>query len=566
MIISKKYLMLFFSNFLLFLILLFLNEQFIEFITLGVILNIFLINTFDNSSTAYNNINDIKKYQILVFFLLGFYLLITQNNFLHYEIISIDVPSYLVASQHVSFDNLPFESQWESKGPLFIYFYKLVQIMSGKSLVLFKILNDFLLFVIVIFLYLTALNLSKDHLISIGSSLFFISITSHEWYVGELSELYCLIFLSIVSYISSLEQKKKFHSTISLLLLSLSTLINQSTIIFLISYMVYYFLYIEKFNLKKLFKSIFIFSAPHIFFIVLYIINGLLDIYLINYIFLTFGYVQEGKFELTEVIIWLKRMFIFNRFLFYSIFLITFSVLINFYTTIKEQDNKNVFIIFNIFASVLIYIIGGHNYVHHLYYFIFFISLGGIFLLNKFNKYTFLAVIIFAASQILVSTFSTSIYNLSNTEKIQNEYPLYSLSQEIKIDKKEFTTLAFDHLLILFYLDKDNESYIIHPFNNFEEYIVDLLINSGKLKTNEFSHFSYYVETEPDLIVCNPKAIVLGVPTRLDGKEYFNCEISDYKKNYLKIDTTKFNDDPNFHFYNDPYREISLFIKILEKN
>tara|TARA_X000000950_G_scaffold57994_1_gene70001 strand:- start:171 stop:1871 length:1701 start_codon:yes stop_codon:yes gene_type:complete len=566
MIISSKYLILFFSNFLLFLLLLFLNEQFIEFITLGVILNIFVINTFDNSSTTYNNITKIRKYQILIFALLGFYLLITQNNFLHYEIISIDIPSYLVASQHVSFDNLPFESQWESKGPLFIYFYKLIQIFSGKSLVVFKILNDFLLFVIVIFLYLTALNLSKDHLISIGSSLFFISIVSHEWYVGELSELYCLIFLSIVTYISSLEHKKKFHYTISLLLLSLSTLINQSTIIFFLSYLVYYFLYIEKYNLKKLFRLIFIFSTPHIFFLVLYIINGLLDIYLINYIFLTFGYVQEGRFEFTEVIIWLKRMFIFNRFLFYSIFLITISVLINFLTTIKEQNNKTIFIIFNIFASVLIYIIGGHNYVHHLYYFIFFISLGGIFLLTKFTKYTFLAVVILAASQIWVSTFSTSIYNLSNIEKIQNEYPLYSLSQEIKINKKEYNTLAFDHLLLLFYLDKDNESYIIHPFNNFEEYIVELLINSGKLKSNEFSHFSYYVETEPDLIVCNPRAIVLGVPTRLDGKEYFNCEISDYKKNYIKVDTTKFNDDPNFHFYNDPYREISLFIKILEKN
>ena len=566
MIISSKYLILFFSNFLLFLLLLFLNEQFIEFITLAVILNIFVINTFDNSSITYNNITKISKYQILIFALLGFYLLITQNNFLHYEIISIDIPSYLVASQHVSFDNLPFESQWESKGPLFIYFYKLIQIFSGKSLVLFKILNDFLLFVIVIFLYLTALNLSKDHLISIGSSLFFISIVSHEWYVGELSELYCLIFLSIVTYISSLEHKKKFHYTISLLLLSLSTLINQSTIIFFLSYLVYYFLYIEKYNLKKLFRLIFIFSIPHIFFLVLYIINGLLDIYLINYIFLTFGYVQEGRFEFTEVIIWLKRMFIFNRFLFYSIFLITISVLINFLTTIKEQNNKTIFIIFNIFTSVLIYIIGGHNYVHHLYYFIFFISLGGIFLLTKFTKYTFLAVVIFAASQIWVSTFSTSIYNLSNIEKIQNEYPLYSLSQEIKINKKEYNTLAFDHLLLLFYLDKDNESYIIHPFNNFEEYIVELLINSGKLKSNEFSHFSYYVETEPDLIVCNPRAIVLGVPTRLDGKEYFNCEISDYKKNYIKIDTTKFNDDPNFHFYNDPYREISLFIKILEKN
>ena len=160
----------------------------------------------------------------------------------------------------------------------------------------------------------------------------------------------------------------------------------------------------------------------------------------------------------------------------------------------------------------------------------YFISLGGIFLLTKFNRYSFLAVVIFAASQILVSTFSTSIYNLSNTEKIQNEYPLYSLSQEIKINKKEYTTLAFDHLLLLFYLDKDNESYIIHPFNNFEEYIVELLVNSGKLKSNEFSHFSYYVESEPDLIVCNPRAILLGVPTKLDGRDYFNCEISDYRK------------------------------------
>ena len=113
-----------------------------------------------------------------------------------------------------------------------------MQIFSGKSLVLFKILNDFLLFVIVIFLYLTALNISKDHLISIGSSLFFISIASHEWYVGELSEIYCLIFLSIVTYISSLEQKKKIHYTISLLLLSLSTLISERSF-FLIFTFVY---------------------------------------------------------------------------------------------------------------------------------------------------------------------------------------------------------------------------------------------------------------------------------------------------------------------------------------
>ena len=141
MVISKRYLILFLANSLLFLLLLFLNDQLIEFVTLGVILNILAIYIFDNSSTYFNNVGKIRKYQILIFFLLGFYLFISQNNF-HYEIISIDVPSYLVASQHVSFENLPFESQWESKGPLFIYLYKLMQIFSGKSLVLFKILND----------------------------------------------------------------------------------------------------------------------------------------------------------------------------------------------------------------------------------------------------------------------------------------------------------------------------------------------------------------------------------------------------------------------------------------
>ncbi len=51
MVISKRYLILFLSNSLLFLLLLFLNEQLIEFVTLVVILNILAIYIFDNSST-----------------------------------------------------------------------------------------------------------------------------------------------------------------------------------------------------------------------------------------------------------------------------------------------------------------------------------------------------------------------------------------------------------------------------------------------------------------------------------------------------------------------------------
>ena len=70
--------------------------------------------------------------------LLLFLLIVLQNSNLNFEIISIDVPSYLVASQNVSFSELPFETQWESKGPLFIYMYKFLSFLSIKNLVVFK--------------------------------------------------------------------------------------------------------------------------------------------------------------------------------------------------------------------------------------------------------------------------------------------------------------------------------------------------------------------------------------------------------------------------------------------
>ena len=51
------------------------------------------------------------------------FLIITQNQFLNYEMVSLDTPSYLVASQKVGLNELPFQNQWESKGPLFLYLY-----------------------------------------------------------------------------------------------------------------------------------------------------------------------------------------------------------------------------------------------------------------------------------------------------------------------------------------------------------------------------------------------------------------------------------------------------------
>ena len=161
---------------------------------------IFLIIFLSFISLRENFTFNLKKIQDIGDLGIGIFLLILvvilQNRLLNYEIISMDVPSYLVASQDITLNNLPFENQWESKGPVFLYFYKFLMILSFKNLVIFKILNDVLLFVISFMLYKTSLLISKNKLIAVSSVLFFILVTSYEWYVTELSEIYCLFFLS----------------------------------------------------------------------------------------------------------------------------------------------------------------------------------------------------------------------------------------------------------------------------------------------------------------------------------------------------------------------------------
>ena len=180
-----------------------------------------------NLSVSFNN-----------FFILigGFILLIvSQNTYLNYETISIDVPSYLVASQDIGFSELPYEKQWESKGPLFMYMYKVLSVLSiKKNLVIFKLLNDFLLFVISILIFKISFIKSKNVLTSMLSSAFFISITSHPWYVTELSEVYCLLFITYQYYLITKYGLNKKTILLSSFLISLSSLVNQASVIFLI--------------------------------------------------------------------------------------------------------------------------------------------------------------------------------------------------------------------------------------------------------------------------------------------------------------------------------------------
>ena len=515
---------------------------------------------------SYNSVYKFKKIpninNLSIFCLLFILVLIFQNRLLNYEIVSIDVPSYLVASQDISFTNLPFEKQWESKGPVFLYLYKLFLILSNNNLVIFKILNDCILFFISLIIFKTTENISKNKITAFFCALLFVSITSYEWYVTELSELYCLIFISVHYFIISKYKLTGFTIFISSLMISFSTLVNQSNAIFIIGIITTIVIYKSVKKIQLVIYMIIGFVLPQIFFILIYHLNGLSKLYLTNYIKIPFGYVNSGSFRPYELVVWLRRYFQYSEFLYYSILGILVILFLN---VIRRKFISDKNLLLNLVYLILgfsIYVIAGHNYQHHLFYSIFFISIFIAHIKIKFSTITLYTLIFISVIQIISFSIQPSFNNLKSPNETLNNYPLKQLSEEIilQYEDNDFDVLAVDHVLLLFYLQKNNINYIVHPYNNFEKYIVDALLKTNLLKTNENNHLSYYIELEPEIIICAPQAIIDGSPTKL-GADIFNCDIADYKKNYYKLNTEIYLKNPNREYYFDPYTSIDVFIK-----
>jgi len=161
---------------------------------------------------------------------------------------------------------------------------------------------------------------------------------------------------------------------------------------------------------------------------------------------------------------------------------------------------------------------------------------------------------------LLFKVAPTSFNNLTTTSQLYENYPLKILSEQIdKEFDNEYEILALEYLLVLYYLDIPNVSYIIHPGNHYEEYIVEKLIELNKVQTNEFNHISYYIEEEPDVIMCNPTTVIWGVAEKTD---FYNCGVDDYKKNYKKLDTEDILKNPIRNLYVNPYEAMNVYIKM----
>ena len=164
--------------------------------------------------------------------ILLFYVLFTQGQYLIYETIDWDINSYLVSSQDVLRGNLPYENQWESKQSLFYYIYAILILISNGNLIIFKLLNDFLLYLLSIILFLIVKVLTNDQLKSFLASILFLTLMSQPWSSTEFSEIYSLIFISLGFYIlisTKLNRQKLFFIGV---LISSATLVNVGSALF----------------------------------------------------------------------------------------------------------------------------------------------------------------------------------------------------------------------------------------------------------------------------------------------------------------------------------------------
>ncbi len=554
----KKKGLLFFNFFFLFLIY-FIRDSF-KFNSLVIIFYFMAFYSFFDLkiNTGLINIYEkIKTKKNLIYFFLFiiiFFTIIFQNTLINYETIDWDVSTYLVVGNDISNGNLPYEQQWDDKGPVLYFFFYFLSLLSNKNFLLFKILSDLVVVIIAINLfYLIYLLIKKENITTpLAGSVIYVLMMALPWANVEYSEVYSLFFLSFSLVIFYMNKNLKKNILLSGLFFGLSTLTNQGSGIFVIA-----FLLVIYFN-KKQIKDAICFSIgtslPHIFFLALYLINDAIDIYFTTLYKIPLSYSSSTSFNLfVEFKNFIRDLYSFNIF-FFIIIAYLFTIKVFEYRSYffgekqKIKYENDLFII----GSFLFYLLASTGYKHHLLFFFFFISASVVSVDGLRAEIILFLIISVCTFSIFPSYFQDSKNNLTQIDELYEGYPLRKAATVIEnnIAGNKFTVLALDYQILNYYLDKPNLSKVIHPTNYGEESILQELKNIGFINNDEISSI---LIRNPDVIICSPltKEIIND----------FNCEVNDYLQNYRKLDLEIYFNDPNRSYYKDVYRSLNVFIK-----
>lgn len=480
------------------------------------------------------------KTKLSLFFLiyLFFQILIIQFSTHHIETLDWDINAFLVTSQEFGRGNLPFEYQYENKPPILFFIFYLFSIVTNDNLLYIKIIND-LLFFLLSLLLLKISNIDNNSKIwNYVPSVVFILFTSNVWFHPNYSEYISLLFVSS-SYVLLKSKYIENRSFYSGLLIGFATLTNLGTVFFVIGlFVINYFNSNKKVVASKYF--IIGFSSIHILIFLVYLFIGVANEYIIAMIKIPFSYI-ESNFLITEnLTVFLKAFQNFNNYA-YALLLVSISLLIfDIFKTLKYRkylNNKYVEIGIMIICSLLFYIFAKKGYYHHLIFLLYFLPLTLNLANTKISKNIISILLIMSIFTISSEFYNDSYKNLKNFQSIQNNYPLKAISEELKESvNKDTEVLSTNHILILYYLDVPNFSYIVHPaLYNYPE-ITDVLKENNKIQSEEIIN----------LLKKNPRV--------LEG----NFNFDDLNNNYSKLNTNNINLD--FLEYWKIDRSLNIFV------
>jgi hypothetical protein len=515
------------------------------------ILEIFTISSIALLHTSYKDLKKIRYKFIKIdkldspssnitfyVFYLFIFTFLTQNGYINFESIDWDISSYLVSSNNISTNNLPYQNQWESKQPILYILYKMIIFLSGGSLVAFKLINDLIIFIIALMLFrLVNMELKNYNHSTLLVSLYLIFMSS-PWGTAEYSEIYCLLFISAGINLLSRKSNLNNYYFLAGLMFGLSVMVNIGSLIIIIGTIFFIKNKNIFLNLSKMFVG---FISPLIILTLLYYSRNLLNIFIETTFLIPLSYPSSSSFSFKILIDFFRSFFELNRLL-YLVFVITF------YIIFRQLKEINIKFISPALASLLFVVIALHGYYHHFIFFIFFFVYMSLVLFETEFKNLYASFLVVVIISVSINIVPKSINNLLVADTLQETYPIYNLQLELNnIIQDDYSVLALDYHLINYYLKKDNFSYVVHPTNLEEEFITDKLIKLDKIYEQEIR----------DLILYNSPEVIICSEDMLD----FNCEVSDYDKRYVKLDYEKISSMDNIDYYKDPYKKIRVFVR-----
>ena len=284
------------------------------------------------------------------------------------------------------------------------------------------------------------------------------------WGTVEYSELIGLFYLSTSILFLNLQNKKLVY--LSGIFFGIATLVNQGIVVFSIP-LIYQL--IKKENPKRsIIRFLISFLTIQVFMMILYFVNGLIKTYFVTLLIVPLSYVASEVSLYTllkELWVFSKSILDFNVFVFVTFIFISTILFLSFSKKTFWFDERKLFIINSLICIVItiIYVLGSTGYYHHLIFSLYFICLSVSLIQNFKSEIIFTTFVLISLFTTLPKTINNSIENFNSLNSIQENYPLYQLSQEIdSYFEDDYSLISLDHQLINFYLKKPNSAYVIY--------------------------------------------------------------------------------------------------------